>query len=307
MPADAGHDDRVRRRRRRADDSDVSPVGAPPFPEYMRVAASSPDRSPRRPRPFRQAGSSSPAFRRRPCASTASGTSTSSTSRRQSRRHCRRLVDHLCRRPALRLPTGDPDPARRLHRRPRQVYPISFDLSQAREGLRAEHVSLRSTSRIRSPRHAIVLQSPSGTAVMLMANAGGDDQFAGRDHHVRRRRREPSAEQRPDSQQHVAVLSADGVARGFPASVPRRDRSRPIATRSSRSTANRCAASGRSGSPTTRRTAPGCWLRRDCRCARARTADGYPVTLDHHDRPRSRSCASKWDQRRAPTGTSPGA
>ena len=57
---------------------------------------------------------------------------------------------------------------------PAQVYPIQFNLSQAREDLRAEHVSLKVDFAHQKPDDmTIVLQSPSGTAVMLLANAGG--------------------------------------------------------------------------------------------------------------------------------------
>jgi subtilisin-like proprotein convertase family protein len=57
---------------------------------------------------------------------------------------------------------------------PAQVYPIRFDLSGVPEHVRAQDVTLTVDFSHQKPDDlVIVLQSPTGTAVMLMANAGG--------------------------------------------------------------------------------------------------------------------------------------
>jgi subtilisin-like proprotein convertase family protein len=57
---------------------------------------------------------------------------------------------------------------------PAQVYPITFDMSQARDDLRVTKVTVRVDFSHEKPDDlVIVLKSPNNTAVALMANAGG--------------------------------------------------------------------------------------------------------------------------------------
>jgi subtilisin-like proprotein convertase family protein len=151
------------------------PVGAPPFPEYMRVAASFAGPQPTPPAPFPSGGFIVSGF---PPSTVridgqwdlyvidkvagnrgviAGGWSIS---------HDAVLRSDF--RQVTLIPRGQ------FTSGPAQVYPIRFDLSQAREDLRAEHVSLKVDFAHQKPDDmTIVLQSPSGTAVMLLANAGG--------------------------------------------------------------------------------------------------------------------------------------
>jgi hypothetical protein len=151
------------------------PPDSPPFPDYIKVAASFSGPQPTMPPPFPAGGGLISGF---------PGTATLIDGRWDLyvidkvaggrgviaggwSLHYDTTIRSLFRQVTL-VPRGG------FSSGPAAVYPIRFDLSEALDSLRASNVTLTVDFSHQKPDDlVIVLQSPTGTAVMLMANAGG--------------------------------------------------------------------------------------------------------------------------------------